>query len=195
MNYGIWPVEIRQRGRELFGSFPYGRLATIGSRGSLRKERIDAGAFDFAIEDETREIHLLVDHSYGKPVARKLNGTLALENSSKALTFRTTLPPEDEQQSWIRDTVLSLRQGNVGGISPGFTVPPANVIPGAEILEDEPGNPGVQIRVIRAAVLFELSLVTRPAYKESIAELRAEDFGLPPVTALEPDPYEAYRWL
>ena len=69
---------------------------------------------------------------------------------------------------------LSLQGGLVGGISPGFSVPPASAVPNAEELIPEPGNPGVQIRVIRQAVLFELSLVTRPAYPETDVDLRAQ---------------------
>ncbi|MCV2446548.1 HK97 family phage prohead protease [Paracoccus sp. DMF] len=46
-------------------------------------------------------------------------------------------------------------------------------MPGAEKLIPEPGNPGVMIRQLFQLVLYELSLVTLPAYRESQAELRA----------------------
>jgi len=46
-------------------------------------------------------------------------------------------------------------------------------LPDAETLVPEPGNPGVMIRKLSALVLYELSLVTRPAYEASEAELRA----------------------
>ena len=62
------------------------------------------------------------------------------------------------------------------GLSPGFNVPPPDVVPGAEELVPEPGNPDVLIRIIHAAVLFELSIVTRPAYPESFVDLRSADF-------------------
>ena len=87
------------------------------------------------------------------------------------------------------------------GSAPGFVVPPANVVANAETLIPEPGNPGVLIRVLRHVVLFELSLVTRPAFKDSMVELRSEDFTitcteLPEVPVIQPDPLEgAYRWL
>ena len=116
---------------------------------------------------------------------------MKLDNSTKALSFRAALPPEDRQPSWMRDAVLSTRSGLVGGISPGFRVPPAAVVPDAERFIPEPGNPGVEIRVIRAAVLVELSLVTRPAYKETLVELRAEDwaaFGAYVERAERPEP-------
>ncbi|MCY4498409.1 MAG: HK97 family phage prohead protease [Rhodospirillaceae bacterium] len=57
---------------------------------------------------------------------------------------------------------------------------------------DEPGGGGVQIRQINQAVLYELSLVTRPAYTESEIDLRG-DFAPPEVPVR--DDWEAARWL
>ena len=65
--------------------------------------------------------------------------------------------------------------GLIRGISPGFRVPPKSAVPDAEKLIPEPGNPSVMIRSLSALVLNELSLVTRPAYEASTAELRAKD--------------------
>ena len=78
----------------------------------------------------------------------------------------------------MRDSILC-HGGRPGWwhFSPGFRVPPQSAVPNAEELIPEPGNPGVQIRVIRQAVLYELSLVTRPAYPETIVDLRAENEG------------------
>ena len=174
----IWPVflEYRQKGRTLSGEFPYEQVATMSNRGTVRKERFGPKAFRFTVNDPLREINLLAGHSFDKPIASKLGGTFKLEDSSKALTFRATLPPENEQPTWVRDAVLSLRGGLVGGISPGFNVPPLSIVPDAELFIPEPGNPGVQIRQINQAILHELSLVTRPAYKDTVIDLRAEDF-------------------
>ena len=131
-------------------------------------------ALAFAVEDEAREIHLLSGHSFDRPLASKRRGTLRLEDRDDGLRFEADLPEEAEQPSWMRDTVLALQGGLVGGISPGFSVPPASV-PNAEQVIPEPGNPGVQIRVIRQAVLYELSLVTRPAYPATELDLRAQN--------------------
>ena len=175
----IWPVlELRQDGAELTGSFPYDREAVIADRGRRRKEKVAPRAFRFAVEDPEREINLLRGHSFDQPLASKRAGTLELIDSDDALSFRATLPPEAERPTWVQDTVLAVRGGLVRGVSPGFRVPPPDVVPGAETLIPEPGNPGVQIRVIRAAVLFELSLVTRPAYPETEVDARSEAFGV-----------------
>ena len=176
----IFPLEdfeLRQRGggRSLSGRFPYRSRATVRDRGRVRKEEFLERAFAFAVEDPEREIHLLSGHSFDKPLASKRRGTLRLDDADDGLRFEADLPEVTEQPSWMRDTVLSLEAGLVGGISPGFRVPPLSAVPNAQQLIPEPGNPGVQIRVIRQAVLYELSLVTRPAYPATDVDLRAEN--------------------
>ena len=88
----------------------------------------------------------------------------------------------------MRDTVLAIRAGLVGGISPGFNVPPRAAVPDAESEEPEPGNPGIFIRVLRTVLVPEFSLVTRAAYSDSTSvEMRAESTDPPtldPRTAL-----------
>lgn len=172
---GVWPVEIRAEGRTLTGTFRYGSTATMSDRGTVRKESFGARAFSYAVDDPSREINLLVGHDLGKPLASKRAGSLELEDSAEALTFRAVLPDVDDQPTYMVDALKQYRAGLVGGISPGFRVPPRDVVPDAETLIPEPGNPGVKIRLIRAAVLFELSLVTRPAYDDTTVDLRSTD--------------------
>ena len=169
------PVEIRQRGRQLVGSFPYGAVATIADRGSVRKERFASRAFDFSVDSPDHEVNLLRGHSFDNPLASQQAGTLQLTSTAAALEFLAVLPEESEQTTWMRDTVLAVRSGLLRGISPGFRVPPASAVPDAEELVPEPGNPGVMIRQINAAVLFELSLVTRPTYQDTTVENRAAE--------------------
>ena len=45
------------------------------------------------------------------------------------------------------------------------------------VVVDEPGNPAVGIRSIRAAVLREFSVVTNPAYDDAAVELRNDLTG------------------
>ena len=195
----IYPVDLEYRqgrgGRGIIsGSFPYGQLATIGRAGRVRKERFSPKAFDFAINQEPeREINFLSGHSMNRPLASRRAGTLELDDRVDVLAFEATMPVESEQPSWVVDFLLARRAGLVGGISPGFLVPPRDVVPDAEYLEPEPGNPGVMIRVIRHAVLTELSAVTRPAYDGTELTERSSD-------ALDTAPYwqldmEMLRWL
>ena len=169
-------LEIRQsgRGRVLGGRFNYRSMATIRDRGRVRKERFESRAFRFAIEQEPeRRIDILVGHDYGKPIASRQAGTLTIEDSADAVTFEAVLP--DDPPSWVIDAERAIAAGLMTGLSPGFTVPPSSAVPDAERLEDEPGNPGVQVRVIHEAVLREFSVVTSPAYTDAAVDLRAND--------------------
>ena len=85
-----------------------------------------------------------------------------MTSTREAVEFEVDLPDEASQPTYMRDTVAMVRAGLAGGVSPGFRIPPRNVVPEAEFEEREPGGPSM-VRVIRQAVLYELSIVTRPA--------------------------------
>ena len=174
-------IEIRQVGgaRVLSGRFPYNSMATVSDRGRVRKERFSSRAFRFAIESEPeRRIDLLVGHDFNRPVASRSAGTLRLRDTDEGVMFEAELP--DDPPSWVIDAERAVSAGLMTGISPGFRVPPQGVVPGAEQLVAEPGNPGVQIREVNHAVLRELSIVTNPAYEESMVELRSDQFDVAP---------------
>ena len=78
--------------------------------------------------------------------------------------------------SYMSDTMKQIRGNLSGGISPGFRVPPSTAVANSETYEREPGT-AVQVRVIRQAVLHELSIVTRPAYSETDIDLRADELA------------------
>ena len=107
MDYFALPgdLEIRQVGnaRVMRGRFPYGGLAVISDRGSVRKESIAPGAFAFAVEDTTRKIDLLVGHDFGKPIASRQSGTLEIQDTRDAVTFEAMLPIADLTPSWVLD--------------------------------------------------------------------------------------------
>ena len=167
-------LEYRRKGRRLRGRFPYGDTATVSDRGAVRKERFSKRAFSFAIDDPERTISLLRGHDFDKALAVRSPKikTLELVDSDGGLDFEAVMPPLSQQPTHLRDTLLDIQNGNLAGVSPGFRVPPAGVVAGAETFIPEPGNAGVEIRVIAQAVLYELSLVHRPTYKESSVELR-----------------------
>ena len=169
-------IEIRasRTGRLITGSFKYGVTAIRSDRGRVRKERIMPKAFRYAI-DEDREINLLSGHEFSKPLASTKSGTLKLSDTDDRLSFEATLPRPSQQPTWIQDTVRSIRAGLIGGVSPGFKVPPLSVVPGAEQFVPDKDNPKVYVRLVNAAVLYELSLVTRASYGETTVDLRAAD--------------------
>ena len=177
-------LEYRQRGRHLSGSFPYGSTATIADRGRRRKERFNPGAFRFAVESNDHDIDLLLGHSFDQPLGSKRAGNVVFTDTAAALRFEAELPPESQWPTWMRDAVLAVRGGLARGVSPGFVIPPSSAVQNAVREIPEPGNPGVTIREINEAVLYELSIVTRPAYPDTRIEARSGA-----------DPEAALRWL
>ena len=69
-------AEIRQLGTGLTGAIPYNVFATISDSGDLRKEGFEAGAFGFALQDESRgslpNLGRLLE-AYGLPPCRNLD--------------------------------------------------------------------------------------------------------------------------
>ena len=158
------------------GRFPYGALATIRDRGTVRKESFSPGAFRYSIEQDTNaKIDLLVGHSFDKPIASRQSGTLAIVNTPEAVTFEATLP--DDPPSWVVDVEKAIAANIMTGLSPGFRVPPKAVVPNAERFIPEPGNPGVQIRQVNEATLREFSVVTDAIFDDASVELRSEEYA------------------
>ena len=171
--YPVEGLELRQRGRRLSGRFPYGRTATMKATGKVRKEMIVSGAFNFALRDLTREIQVLSGHNFDRPLGSRIRGSAEFIDSVEALEFEVRLPELSQRPSWIRDAVLAVEGGLVAGISPGFRIPPKSINENAERFVPEVGNEGVEIREIHDSILYELSLVSRPAYTETSLEIRA----------------------
>lgn len=170
-------LEVRQLGGRptITGRFPYKSLAVMSDRGAVRKETIEPGAFAYTLDDLDRDVHLLVGHSFDKPLASRKAKSLTLKDTEDFLEFIAQIPEGADRASHVVDALAMLGAGLIQGVSPGFRVPPREVVPKAEKLEPEPGNPSVFIRRLFQLMLFELSLVTRPAYEQSRAELRALD--------------------
>ncbi|RNI20616.1 HK97 family phage prohead protease [Paracoccus pantotrophus] len=172
-------LEVRKRASgalALRGRFPYNKAAVLtdgGRTGRPRKEVIASRAFSYRVERPKEEIHLLVGHDFGQPLASKGAGTLNLRDADDALTFEATITPEMQEVSWVRDALASMAAGLIVGLSPGFRIPPERAVPDAEKVEEEDPSLGTAIiRTIYAALLYEISIVTRPAYPETQIEAR-----------------------
>ena len=158
--------EIRQDGDGLAGRFVYdvdtitSDRAEVRQRAGVRKSRIRPGAFRFALEDETREIQLLMGADFDRPLASKLAGSLDLEDGPEALTFRAERLPDT---SYVRDFRAQLATGAAQfGVRPLYRIPPAETVADAVSIVPEAGNPGVNIEVVNEAVLTGLAVVSRP---------------------------------
>jgi uncharacterized protein len=168
-------------GARLSGSFPYNRPAVLsdgGRTGRPRKEVIAPRAFAWRVERPEEDIHLLLGHSFDKPLASRAAGTFKLRDTDEALTFEAIVTPEIAATSHGRDALALVAAGLAGGISPGFRLPPQRAVREAERVEQEPNRPEAGqhraiIRHVLSALLYEVSIVTRPAYDETQIELRS----------------------
>ena len=196
-------LELRREGdgsTRLRGRFPYGRPAVLsdgGRRGRPRKEIIGRRAFAYRVESPDEDIHLLVGHDYDRPLASRGTGTLDLEDTDDALLLAARITPDVASTAFGRDALALLNQGLARGLSPGFRLPPARAVPPeqAERIEEEPNAPergmhGAIIRTVLSALLYELSIVTRPAYPEAQVEARRWEPDARPPRARR----AAYRW-
>ncbi|MEQ9260937.1 MAG: HK97 family phage prohead protease [Roseovarius sp.] len=173
-------LELRKRashGLLLAGRFPYGKRAVLsdGGRngGRPRKEVIAPRAFSYRVDRPEEDIHMLAGHDYNRVLASRKSGTLTLADSDEALSFEAVISDEMQDVSYVQDILASLRAGLTIGISPGFRLPPPRAVPMAEKVEEEDPSEGTAlIRTIFAALLYELSIVTRPAYDEAQVEER-----------------------
>ncbi|QFT46791.1 Caudovirus prohead protease [Roseivivax sp. THAF40] len=181
-------LELRKRASgamALHGRFSYGKRAVLsdgGRTGRPRKEVIAPRAFAYRVDRPEEDIHLLVGHSYDRPLASRGAGTLDISDSDDALTFTAMIHPEMQEVSYVRDALAGIAAGLTLGISPGFRLPPKRAVPEPEMIEDEGHDPengahNAIIRTVLAALLYEVSIVTRPAYPEAQVEARSWDLA------------------
>lgn len=179
-------LEVRKQSdgsTRLSGTFPYNKRAILsdgGRTGRPRKEGFASRAFAYRVDRPDEDIHLLVGHSFDKPLASRGNDTLTLTDSDEALSFSAIITAAVAATSHGSDALAMLTAGLAVGISPGFRMPPERAVPReqAEMIEDEGSDPengehNALIRTIFAALLYELSIVTRPAYPEAQIEERS----------------------
>lgn len=156
----IGTLEVRAEGGEtrLRASFPYGREAILAEG---RAEVIAPRAFGKRIA-AGEEIHLLFGHDFDRPLASRGAGSLDLTDGDDALHIEARVAGDT---TWARDFLAAHGSGLIRGLSPGFRVPR--------------GGDGVErrgdglLRTVRTADLFEVSVVTRPAYPAAQIEARA----------------------
>lgn len=160
----------------LRGRFPYGQRAVLsdgGRTGRPKKEVIASRAFGYRLDREDEDIHFLVGHSFDKPLASRSAGTFDIVDGDDAVTFIATITQEMQDVSYVRDILASISAGLTIGLSPGFRLPPERAVPQSERIEDEDPAEGMAvIRTVLAALLYEMSVVTRPAYPKTQVEAR-----------------------
>lgn len=127
--------------------------------GSYFRERIAPGSFSRAIS-EGQDVVFLVDHD-GQPLARTRSGTLKLEEDERGLKIEAELDSEDPDAFRV---IRKMKRGDLDKMSFAMIVR-------AETWTDESGN--VALREIRDVDLFDVSVVTFPAYDGTEIGLRS----------------------
>jgi len=120
------------------------------------REQIAPGAFKRALE-MNQDVRALVDHDPSRIIGRSTSGTLEMIEDDHGL--RVQIDPADTTAG--RDIMESINRGDVSGMSFGFVVRD----------EDWDMRDGENIRTVRDMDLFDVSVVTFPAYTASSVEV------------------------
>lgn len=156
---GILDVEVRAKSD---GGFQFAGTAAVFDQlsedlGGFR-EMIKRGAFKGVLEDDVR---FLYNHNPDYVLARSTSGTLQLEEKPRGLVVEA----DAASVSYAEDLRVLLERGDVSQMSFAFRVAEDSWF------EDEEGN---LIRTIhKLERLFDVSVVTYPAYPQTQAGLRA----------------------
>ena len=129
-----------------------------------------------------RDIHVLAGHSWNRVLGSVAAGSAFVDEvlddpENPHVSFSIPLPKDETTlPTYFQDTIKEIELGLAGGISPAFFLPPKEKIPDAEEFVDEPGSTeGVRIRVVKNAVLVEMSILSRPAYTATDVHVRGFD--------------------
>lgn len=123
-------------------------------------EYVSRGAFTKTLKDGA-DVRLLLDHE-GAPLARTRSGTLRLSEDERGLKVEADLDPTNP----LAQTVLSaLRRGDMNQMSFAFRT-----------IRDSWSKDG-SVRELREVQLYDVSVVTFPAYEATVAEVRARQDG------------------
>lgn len=130
--------------------------------GDFFTETIAPGAFSRAIA-ENGDIRALFNHDWNNVLGRTKSGTLRLEEDERGLKFEVELP----NTSVARDLAESMRRGDINQCSFGFVA--------TEETWDYSMEPAT--RTIHEVELYEVSVVSVPAYDDTEASVRSKELG------------------
>lgn len=124
------------------------------------RERILPGEFTKTLADGA-DVRALVDHDPGRIIGRSKAGTLKLVENTRGL--KAIIKPADTSAG--RDIVESIRRGDVDGMSFAFRT-----------IEDRwHKEDGEDVRELVQVELFDVSVVSFPAYLDTSVGLRSLD--------------------
>ena len=134
-------------------------------------ESIAETAFDGALSDDIR---CLIDHETRLVLGRTKANTLTLKTDSRGLWGEVKINPNDQDAVNLYERV---KRGDVDQCSFGF-----------DILDEEFEDRGDSVHwTIKKVKLYEVSVVTFPAYKDTSVSAREEELKTIKKRALEAD--------
>lgn len=144
----------------------YDSPTLIGAKPWGFVEVIQRGAFDEVLEDDVR---LLINHDPNYVLARTASGTLALEARKEGLGATADMAPV----SYANDLAVLMKRGDINQMSFAFQVRDG----GDEwtVIEDKDSEfNNMELRTItKVSRLYDVSVVTYPAYTDTDAGLRS----------------------
>lgn len=142
--------------------------------GGFREQFIE-GAFDEALAEQP-DVLGLFNHSDDHVLSRTKAGTLRIAPEPVGLGWAMDAP----DTTLARDLLVLIRRGDISGSSFAFSLRGSN----AEEFRQEPD--GSYVRTVRNANIYDVSVVTRPAYGSSTAAVRSfEQFKREQLTEAE----------
>ena len=121
-------------------------------------EFVRRGAFSKTLNDGA-DVRLLIDHE-GVPLARTKSGTLSLEEDERGLRVEAELDPENPDAARV---LSAMRRGDLSQMSFAF-----------KTVKDSYSEDR-SVRELKEVKLFDVSIVTFPAYEDTVAELRTRN--------------------
>lgn len=118
-------------------------------------EFVRRGAFAKTLNDGA-DVRLLIDHE-GVPLARTKSGTMALMEDEKGLLVEAELDPANPDAMRV---LSAMKRGDLSQMSFAF-----------KTVKDS-WSTDRQTRELKEVRLYDVSIVTFPAYEETVAELR-----------------------
>lgn len=127
------------------------------------RERIMPGAFDRAVK-EKQDVRHLINHDPNQVLGRTLSGTTEIKSDATGLYFRTLLP----DTTFARDLLVSIDRGDITECSFAFVAARTSWVED-ELTDDRSME---YIRQLEDVDLYDISIVTYPAYPGTSAEVK-----------------------
>jgi len=148
-------LDLRQadNGTTLYG---YAALFDSPSEPMPFIEYVKRGAFSKTLNDGA-DVRLLIDHE-GVPLARTKSGTMRLVEDERGLAVEADLDPMNPDAARV---ISAMKRGDLSQMSFAFRT-----------IKDQFSDDRM-VRELREVQLYDVSVVTFPAYEQTVAEIRS----------------------